>query len=156
MDGKKIKICFAASSGGHFEQLLMLKPLMEKYESFVITEETTYKAQISNEKMYYLKQVNRKEKSFLPRMAVNSLKSFRIFLKEQPDAVICTGVLAVLPVCLIAKIAGKKLIYIESFAKVTSPTLSGKLLYRFADQFYVQWEQMLQVYPRAIFLGGIY
>ena len=89
-------------------------------------------------------------------MAVNSLKSFRIFLKEQPDAVICTGVLAVLPVCLIAKIAGKKLIYIESFAKVTSPTLSGKLLYRFADQFYVQWEQMLQVYPRAIFLGGIY
>ena len=156
MEGKKIKICFAASSGGHFEQLLMLKPLMEKYESFVITEETTYKVQINNEKTYYLKQVNRKEKSFLPRMVVNYLESFRIFLKEQPDAVICTGVLAVLPVCLIAKIAGKKLIYIESFAKVTSPTLSGKLLYRFADQFYVQWEQMLQIYPRAIFLGGIY
>lgn len=156
MEGKKIKICFAASSGGHFEQLLMLKPLMEKYESFVITEETTYKVQINNEKTYYLKQVNRKEKSFLPRMVVNSLESFRVFLKEQPDAVICTGVLAVLPVCLIAKIAGKKLIYIESFAKVTSPTLSGKLLYRFADQFYVQWEQMLQIYPRAIFLGGIY
>ena len=156
MEGKKIKICFAASSGGHFEQLLMLKPLMEKYESFVITEETTYKVQINNEKTYYLKQVNRKEKSFLPRMVVNSLESFRIFLKEQPDAVICTGVLAVLPVCLIAKIAGKKLIYIESFAKVTSPTLSGKLLYRFADQFYVQWEQMLQIYPRAIFLCGIY
>ena len=156
MEGKKIKICFAASSGGHFEQLLMLKPLMEKYESLVITEETTYKVQINNEKTYYLKQVNRKEKSFLPRMVVNSLESFRIFLKEQPDAVICTGVLAVLPVCLIAKIAGKKLIYIESFAKVTSPTLSGKLLYRFADQFYVQWEQMLQIYPRAIFLGGIY
>ena len=156
MEGKKIKICFAASSGGHFEQLLMLKPLMEKYERFVITEETAYKVQINNEKTYYLKQVNRKEKSFLPRMVVNSLESFRIFLKEQPDAVICTGVLAVLPVCLIAKIAGKKLIYIESFAKVTSPTLSGKLLYRFADQFYVQWEQMLQIYPRAIFLGGIY
>ena len=62
MEGKKIKICFAASSGGHFEQLLMLKPLMEKYESFVITEETTYKVQINNEKTYYLKQVNRKEK----------------------------------------------------------------------------------------------
>ena len=156
MEGKKIKICFAASSGGHFEQLLMLKPLMEKYESFVITEETTYKVQINNEKTYYLKQVNRKEKSFLPRMVVNSLESFRIFLKEQPDAVICTGVLADLPVCLIAKIAGKKLKYIVSFAKVTSPTLSGKLLYRFADQFYVQWEQMLQIYPRAIFLGGIF
>ena len=32
-----MKICFAASSGGHFEQLMMLKPLMEKYESFVVT-----------------------------------------------------------------------------------------------------------------------
>lgn len=29
---KKIKICFAASSGGHYEQLMMLKPLMKKYD----------------------------------------------------------------------------------------------------------------------------
>ena len=29
--GKEIKICFAASTGGHFEQLLMLKPLMERF-----------------------------------------------------------------------------------------------------------------------------
>ena len=38
------KICFAASSGGHFEQLMMLKPLMEKYESIIVTEHTGYKA----------------------------------------------------------------------------------------------------------------
>ena len=54
------------------------------------------------------------------------------------------------------KIAGKRLIYIESFAKVTSATLTGKLLYKFADQFYVQWKSMLKVYPKAIYLGGIY
>ena len=41
---KKIKICFAASSGGHYEPLMMLKPLMEEYESFVITEKTDYDA----------------------------------------------------------------------------------------------------------------
>ena len=38
----KKKVCFAASSGGHFEQLTMLKPLMDKYNSFVVTEKTTY------------------------------------------------------------------------------------------------------------------
>ena len=38
--GKEIKICFAASSGGHYEQLMMLKPLMKKYPSFVVTEKT--------------------------------------------------------------------------------------------------------------------
>ena len=33
-----MKIVFAASSGGHLEQLLMLKPLMEKYDSILVTE----------------------------------------------------------------------------------------------------------------------
>lgn len=150
------KICFAASSGGHYEQLLMLKPLMEKYESFVITEETAYKAKVKDKKMYYMKQVNRKEKTFIPRMIVNTFRSISVYHKEMPDVIICTGVLAMIPVCLIAKIHGKQLIYIESFAKVTSATLSGKLLYKFADQFYVQWPQMKEIYPNAIYLGGIY
>lgn len=153
---RTIKICFAASTGGHFEQLLMLKPLMEKYDSFVITEETAYKAEVKGQKMYYMKMVNRKEATFLPRMIVNTFRSLKIFLQEKPDVVICTGVLAMIPICLISKLAGKKLIFIESFAKVTSPTLTGKLLYKFADQFYVQWEQMLEIYPKAIYLGGIY
>lgn len=155
-NGKEVKLCFAASSGGHFEQLLMLKPLMGKYKSFIITEETLYKAKVNGEKIYYLKQVNRKEQSFFPRMIVNIYRSIKIYLKEKPDVVICTGVLAVIPICLIAKAAGKKLIYIESFAKVTSATQSGRLLYKFADQFYVQWEPMLKIYPNAIYLGGIY
>ena len=79
-----------------------------------------------------------------------------IYRKEKPDVVICTGVLAMIPICLVSKFMGKKLIYIESFAKVTSPTETGKLLYKFADQFYVQWKPMLKFYPKAIFLGGIY
>lgn len=156
MGEKRLKLCFAASSGGHYEQLLMLRPLMKKYDSFVVTEEILYKTQIQNERMYYLKQVNRKEKTFLFHMITNLIRSLKIYVKEKPDVVICTGVLAMIPICLIAKVAGKKLIYIESFAKVTSATLTGKLLYRYADQFYVQWEQMLQIYPKAIYVGGIY
>lgn len=155
-DDKKVKLCFAASSGGHYEQLLMLKPLMEKYDSFIITEETAYKSKVKGQKMYYMKQVNRKEKSFVPRMISNTFRSLKIYRKEKPDVVICTGVLAMIPMCLIAKLYGKKLIYIESFAKVTSATLSGKLLYKFADQFYIQWPQMKEIYPNAIYLGGIY
>lgn len=153
---KKIKICFAASSGGHFEQLLMLKPLMDKYPSFIVTERTSYKTKVEGINIYYLNQVNRKEKIFLPKMLKNVVDSLKIFKKEKPDIVICTGVLAMIPICLISKMKGKKLIYIESFAKVTSATLSGKLLYKFADQFYVQWETMLKIYPNATYLGGIY
>lgn len=61
-----------------------------------------------------------------------------------------------IPICLLAKIFHKKLIYIESFAKVTTPTETGKLMYKYADQFYVQWPQMKDIYPNAIYLGGIY
>lgn len=150
------KICFAASSGGHYEQLMMLKPLMDKYDSFIITEQTDYAANVKGEKTYYMKQVNRKEKNFAIMMLLNLFHSIKIYFKEKPDVVITTGVLAMIPICLIAKIMGKKLIYIESFAKVTTPTQTGKLMYRWADRFYVQWEQMLSVYPDAIYFGGIY
>lgn len=152
----KKKACFISSSGGHFEQLMMLKPLMKKYNGFIVTERTKYSVLDNEGNVYYLKQVNRSEFTFFYNMLINIIISLKIFLKEKPDVIISTGVLATIPMCLIAKTFRKKLIYIESFAKVNTPTLTGKLLYRFADQFYVQWEDMLEVYPNAIYKGGIY
>lgn len=129
---------------------------MQKYDSFILTEKTGYNVLKNSEKAYYLAQVNRKEKLWLLHMAGNAFRSVGIYLKERPNVVICTGVLAMIPMCLLCKLLGGKLIYLESFAKVTSPTETGKLLYKFADRFYVQWEQMLDIYPNAVYLGGIY
>ncbi len=151
-----VKICFISSSGGHFEQLMMLKPLMDKYKSFIVTEKTNYKVSGCNRTIYYLDQVNRNEKLFVLKMIKNSLITLKIFIKEKPDVIITTGVLSAIPMCIIGKIFRKKLIYIESFAKVNTPTLTGKLIYKFADQFYVQWRDMLKIYPEAIYRGGIY
>ena len=150
------KICFTASSGGHFEQLMMLKPLMDKYDSFIVTEKTGYSVIKDDRKVYYLKQVNRHEKTFIFKMIANIFTSLNIFIKERPDVIISTGALATIPMCILSKLFRKKVIFIESFAKVTSPTLTGKLVYKFADQFYVQWEQMKEHYPNAIYKGGIY
>lgn len=155
MQNRKKKICFAASSGGHYEQLLMLKPLMEQYDSFIMTERTDYTIQTAVP-TYYLTQINRREKMRIPKLLHNAMRSLYIFCKERPDVIICTGVLAMVPMCLLMKLLGRKLIYIESFAMVSSATKTGRLLYRFADQFYVQWETMQEVYPKAIYLGGIY
>lgn len=156
MTKKNKKICFAASSGGHYEQLLMLKSLMDKYDSFIVTEKTDYNALIKGKKTYYLQQINRKEKRSILKFIMNFLGSIKIMVKEKPNYMITTGVLAVIPLALLVKATGGKLIYIESFAKVSTPTLTGKFLYKFADQFYVQWPQMLEVYPNAIYVGGIY
>ena len=148
-------ICFAASSGGHFEQIMMLKPLMDKYAGFVVTEKTKYEVNCKNE-IYYVKQINRKEKGFVLYMIMNFFGSFRIFIKKKPDIIISTGALSTIPLCIIAKLFKKKLIFIESFAKINSPTRTGDFLYRYTDRFYVQWESMLKFYPNAIYKGNIY
>jgi len=150
------KICFAASSGGHFEQLCMLMPLADKYESFFVTEKTKYTAELENKKMYFMHQVNRRELLLPLWLLTNVIKSIRILVVEKPDVIITTGVLAMIPLCLLAKMTRKKIIYIESFAKISSPTQTGKLMYKYADRFYVQWESMKEFYPNAICLGGIY
>lgn len=150
------KICFIASTGGHLDQLMMLRPIMDKYSSFVVTEKTKYKAIKNINKVYYLFQVNRYEIIWILKLLLNAIISMYIFILERPDVVISTGALATIPMCILAKIFRKKIIFIESFAKISSPTLTGKLIYKFADEFYVQWEEMLNIYPKAIYKGGIY
>ena len=152
---KDIKVCFAASSGGHLEQLLALRSLMARYDSFILTEKTAYDAKLPA-RACYVRQVNRHEASFLPRMAANAAISFKYWLAERPDVIVCTGALATIPFCLIGHVMGAKLVYVESFAKTDSPTMTGKLLSKCADRFYVQWESMLDVYPGARFIGGVY
>ena len=128
---------------------------MLKYDSFILTEKTKYGANFPV-RVRYVKQVNRHEVSFIPRMIANSFISLKDYIAERPDVVVCTGVLATIPMCLISKAFGAKLVYIESFAKTSSPTETGKLLHNYADRFYVKWRSMLDVYPDARCVGGVY
>lgn len=156
MKEKNIKICLASSSGGHFEQLMMLKPLIDKYSGYVVTEKIGYDVNVGNILVKYVLPINRTDKTFVLKFLVNIIKSFFIVLTDRPDYIISTGALAAVPLMVWTKIFGGKVIYIESFAKINSPNLSGKIAYKFADQFYVQWESMKKFYPNAICKGGIY
>ncbi|KRL89631.1 PssD/Cps14F family polysaccharide biosynthesis glycosyltransferase [Lactobacillus kalixensis] len=151
-----MKICFTSSSGGHFEQMLMLKNLFEEYESVVVTEKTKYNSSFNAAPVYFTKQVNRNNLFFIFPLLYNIIYSFFIFLKVKPNVVVSTGVLSTIPLCVISKIFKKKVIYIESFAKVNSPTLTGKLMYKIADVFYVQWPEMQKIFPKAKYVGSIY
>lgn len=152
MTKKKNKICLISSSGGHYEQLKMLAPLSVDNDIFWVTEGANY----TSDADYYLVQTGLKDKLFPLKMTVNVLKTLKIWLKEKPDYVITTGAMIVLPIALLAKLFGKKVIYIETFARVHGGTRSGKLMYRYADLFIVQWETLKEVYPNATYGGGIY
>lgn len=151
-----IKICFVASSGGHLEEISCLRNVEKNYESFLITEKGNFNEVKFTDRIYYLKQVNRKEIFFIFKFLIIFLNSFFILFKEKPKFIISTGALATVPVCLIGKLMKIKVIYIESFARVDHPSMTGRLIYKFADLFIVQWEEMLNYYPKAIYVGGIF
>ena len=44
----------------------------------------------------------------------------------------------------------------ESFARIEEPSLTGKIMYKFADVFIVQWKELLKYFPKAKFWGGIF
>jgi beta-1,4-N-acetylglucosaminyltransferase len=151
------KICLISSSGGHFAQLKQLLPIINKFDPlFIVEKNASTLSNSSNYKTLYLLQQERKNTWFYFIFITNIILSFIYILKERPKIIISTGAGAVVPFCLIGKLFGAKIIFIESFAKITTPTMTGKILYKFADQFYVQWESMLSHYPKAIYKGSFY
>jgi UDP-N-acetylglucosamine:LPS N-acetylglucosamine transferase len=153
---KKKKILFAASSGGHLEQILCLRELSQYYNSILVTEKTSYGMKTWQDKVYTIPQINRREFLVLFKLLTISIMTVYILIKEKPEVVITTGALSVVPLCLLTRLFRKKLIYIESFAKVESLTLSGSLAYRFANLFIVQWDELKKLYPNTIYGGSIY
>lgn len=146
------KLCLISSSGGHFEQINNLKVLSKDFEIYFVTEKTKY----SNEANYFLPQTGMRDLLFPVKMAWNSIKSLYIWIKEKPDVVISTGTMVALPTFLLAKMHKKKIIYIETFARINDGTRAGKLMYKYADLFIVQWPELLQIYPNAEYGGSLY
>lgn len=149
----KKKILMAASSGGHLEEALALKDLKEKYNTVLITEKTDYQVKCWQDRTYLMSQVNRKNIKSLVQYVGIFFSTFGIICREKPDVILSTGAMVAFPALLLGKIMGKKIIFIECMFNVDEPTLTGKLTYKFADLFIVQWKEMLKVYPKAV-LGG--
>lgn len=149
-------ICFISSSGGHLQELASLRDLAKIFPSFLITERDQFNNITFGDKIYHVSQINRRENFFLIHFIKLFFLIFFIFIKERPSCIITTGALVSFPACILGKLFGAKIIYIESFARVYSPSLTGKLVYKIADVFIVQWKPLLKFYPSAIYMGGIF
>lgn len=153
------KVLFIASTGGHLSELLQLKPLFKKYDSSLITEKTksTIDLKEKYQKVNYLVYGTREHKFTYPfKFLYNCFKSLILYIKIKPNVIVTTGTHTAVPMCYIGKLFGSKIIFIETFANSKTKTASGKLVYPIADTFIVQWESMLELYPKAIYGGWIY
>ncbi len=157
---KKIVI-FTSSAGGHNTQLnlLMRKIKLEGYNYIKVTERVKYRLK-ETYKTKYLIYGSRAEKFIYPlKLFINIILTMRIYAKTRPQYIISTGVHSTIPLMIVG-IAYRRTqtIYVESFAKTHTPTMTGSFVYKhnLADLFLVQWPDMLDVFPNAVYGGGVY
>lgn len=154
------KVLFISSTGGHLSELMQLKSMFNKYDFHIITEKTKSNMYLKDKypnRVNYLVYGTRSNMLVYPfKLLYNCFKSLFLYFKIRPKVIITTGAHSAGPMCCIGKIFGSKIIYIETFANSETKSVTGKLVYKFADLFIVQWEDMLKLYPKATFGGWIY
>lgn len=157
---KKKKVLFISSTGGHLSEMMQLKSMFDKYDYHIITEKTKSNDKLSKiypNRVNYLIYGSKDHLVLYPfKLLVNCIKSLYFYIKIKPKFIITTGAHTAGPMCCIGKIFGSKIIYIETFANINSKTITGRLVYHFADLFIVQWKDMLKLYPKAVYGGWIY
>lgn len=148
------KLLLVANNGGHLLQLRHLMDVWKDYDRLWVTgdkQDATWL--LCGEKVvngHFPTDRN------LFNLVRNFILALRLMVKNKPNWVISTGAGMAVPFCFAAKLFGKKIMYIESFAKITSPTISGKIVYPIADVFLIQWKELRSVYPKAKYVGTVY
>ena len=154
------KVLFISSTGGHLNELLQLSPLFEKYDSYIITEKDKANENLKQtygERLYFLPYFTRaKLFTYIFKYLFLCFKTLYLYAKIRPKVIVTTGTHTAGPICILGKIFGSKIVYIETFANTNRKTATGRLLYPIADLFIVQWEEMLKIYPKAVYGGSIY
>lgn len=155
MDITKAKVCIPTSSGGHLTHMRMLMPVLEgAADRFWVTfDKEDANTALAGERVYHCHfPTNRNVKNTVR----NTLLAVRVLRKERPDLIVSSGAAIAVPFFLAGKLMGAKTVYVEVFDRMDAPTLTGRLVRRFADLFVVQWPEMTRVYPGSVDLGSIF
>ncbi len=158
MIDRRKKVCLISSAGGHLEELRQLTYVMENYDIYfeVPNPKVTKKMKCKN---YLIKDTyldKSKKIRYFCRFIEMCFEQFVIFIKENPDVVVTTGAGTVIPTCMYAHLFKKKLICIQSLARINSKDRALDFLYKYADLYIVQWESQLVNYPDAVYGGWIF
>lgn len=160
-----MKICLVCASGGHLTEMLKINDAFISHETFLIT----YREKFSNlpkniKRVYYIKnilvsnvQANRVKKKALIvlQMILLTLYELKVILKERPDIVVSTGSEIAIPIFYLAKVMGKKIIFIESLCRIDKLSGTGKIVRPICDLFLVQWDNLAKLHSKNEYHGSI-
>jgi len=176
---KSIKVLAIAGSGGHTTELIRLMSslpsnftprayVMATTDKMSLTKIQSFEEehQLLNGGMFELHRIPRSREvrqSWLSTVWTTLYAvthSIPLVWSIKPDLILCNGPGTCIPICFISflfKVLGlawTDIVFVESICRVTSMSMTGKLLYPIANKFYVQWPRLVKDYPNALYLGG--
>jgi UDP-N-acetylglucosamine:LPS N-acetylglucosamine transferase len=145
------KVLAISSGGGHWVQLLRLRPAFEGCSITFVTVDECYRDQVPGSSFAVIKDATRWNKLALVQMACQVAA---LLLRLKPAVVISTGAAPGYIAIRLAKMIGAKTIWIDSMANVERLSLSGAKVGKYADLWLTQWPHLAK--PEGPhFLGAV-
>lgn len=161
---KKKTILVVLGGGGHTKQLLKLVKQLGKsfnYEYVLASDDKLSEKSIQfkgrifriiNPRKMEDKNILKVILKFFP----STIQTITILLKSKAECILAAGPALSLHVAYLGKfLFRKKFIFLESWSRVYTKSLAGRLTANFADLIFVQWSQELKNYPKAIYAGRL-
>lgn len=109
------------------------------------------------------REVGQSWSSSVGTSVITSAAALKLLWRERPHVILCNGPGTCAVVGAVAFSLrllwpyrfANRVIYVESFARVETLSLSGKIMYLFSDRFVVQWQQLASKWPRSEHYGRL-
>lgn len=147
-------VLLVASSGGHLLQLVQLLDAWPADQRLWVTFDTAdARSLLQGERVWFAHHPTNRS---LRNLLRNLLLAVRLVRKVRPRAVVTTGAGVAVPFCYVARLFGSRVVYVESMARISQPSLTGRLVYPVATSFFVQWPELQAKFSRARYEGQLF
>ncbi len=136
---RPMKILAVASSGGHWVQLLRLRPAFADEHVTYVTVNKAHAAEVGSAPFYVVNDATRWSTWSVLKLA---LRMAWITFRQRPDVVVTTGAAPGYFGVLFGKLLGARTVWIDSMANVDRLSLCGSKSNRWADLWLTQWPQL--------------
>jgi UDP-N-acetylglucosamine:LPS N-acetylglucosamine transferase len=90
------------------------------------------------------------------KFVLNLWEAFQILRKEKPNVILSTGAGPAVPFAIIGRyFFGVRIIFIETITRIYKPSLTGRLMYWLAHDFFYQWEPLGRYFPKSKYGGQL-
>ena len=89
------------------------------------------------------------------KLLLNLWEAFTILRRERPTAILSTGAGPAVPFAIIGRLFfGTHIVFVETMTRISSPSMTGRIMYWLAHDFYYQWPQLAPYFPKGRY-GGL-